>query len=53
MDPLAIGCIVGFVLVGGGLIVGCYRNKPKMAKSSSGADLVGAVAHADVDPVEF
>ena len=57
MDPLAIGCIVGFLLVGGALVAGCVRSRkgPKMAKSSSGADLVGAhaVTHADVDPVEF
>ena len=59
MDPLAIGCIVGFLVVGGALVAGCLRGRkgPKIAKSSSGADLVGAGDEAtnvaDVDPVEF
>jgi hypothetical protein len=43
MDPLAIGCIIGFVVFGTCFAAGCYRlrNKPaKLAKSPSGAELV-------------
>jgi hypothetical protein len=63
MDPLAIGCIVGFLLVGGALIAGCARSrgsggKPKMSKSPSGDHLVNLeeVVHErprETDPVSF
>jgi hypothetical protein len=46
MDPLAIGCIIGFVVFGTCFAAGCYRlrSRPlKMVKSPSGAELVSEV----------
>lgn len=41
MDPLAVGSIVGFVVVGVLLLVGCCRSRgPRMGKSPSGLALV-------------
>jgi len=65
MDPLAIGCIIGFVVFGTCFAAGCYRlrSRPhKLAKSPSGAELVSEVDNNEPrivlhdphdDPVSF
>jgi hypothetical protein len=65
MDPLAIGCIIGFLVFGTCFTAGCYRLRsrpPKLAKSPSGAELVSEVDNTQPkvlfqdpqdDPVSF